>query len=106
MSSTNWLIGISGNWDIGGYWSSGLPTSSSNVTISAFGNYTITLDTAAAINSLTMDQFGATLAESSSGTLDITSGLSMQNGTAILQGTNDITGGSKSVRPRRSPAEV
>ncbi len=93
MSSTNWLIGISGNWDIGGYWSSGLPTSSSNVTISAFGNYTITLDTAAAINSLTMDQFGATLAESSSGTLDITSGLSMQNGTAILQGTNDITGG-------------
>jgi len=93
MSSTNWLIGISGNWDTGGYWSSGLPNSTSNVTISAFGNYTISLDTAATINSLTMDQFGATLAESSSGVLNITNGLSMQNGTAILDGTNDITGG-------------
>jgi hypothetical protein len=84
---------VSGNWDIGGYWSSGLPNSSTNVSINAFGNYTIALDSAATANSLSMDAFGATLSENSLGTLDLTSGLSIQNGTAILQGTNDIAGG-------------
>jgi autotransporter-associated beta strand protein len=95
MSSSNWLIGVSGNWDIGGYWSDGVPNSSTNVSISAFfGNYTVTIDNeTATANSLTINSIGATLSETSLGYLNLTDGLTILNGTAILQGTNNIAGG-------------
>src|ERR1035437_5363094 len=51
-SPDGWLGGV-GNWSNGAGWSTGLPGSNSDVLINT-GNDTVTLDTSASINSLTL----------------------------------------------------
>src|SRR5690242_4235148 len=84
MASISWKSPVNGGWTVGSNWSSGtVPGSGDDVAISVGGGYTVTLDAAISINSLTI---GDTLAElaiasgaaesiagnlSNSGTLDL-----------------------------------
>jgi hypothetical protein len=115
MSTTSWKAGVSGDWFTAGNWTHGVPTSATDVSISAFGTYTVSLSGAAFAASLTLDSAGATFSESSGGTLidggifEIDAGTALLNGnntfgggltltgsgsTAILNGVNTITGGT------------
>ena len=88
MSTTSWKAGLSGDWFTAAYWDNGVPTSATDVTIDAFGTYTVTLSGAGAANSLTLDSAGATLSESASGSLAVTGTFEIDAGTAILNGSN------------------
>ena len=57
---TNWLVGLSGNWEDAFNWSDGVPNSSSTVTIGAPGTYTVTLSTAGTADTFAFDAAGAT----------------------------------------------
>src|SRR4051812_46383684 len=49
MAVNNWKAGVSGNWNDGNKWSLGhFPTTTEDVTITAAGNYTVTVPTVAA----------------------------------------------------------
>jgi autotransporter-associated beta strand protein len=93
MASSSWTIGLSGNWTTGANWSGGEPNSSIDAIIGAFGTYTVTLSTAADANSLILDDSGATLSETATGSLDMTDGLFIDDGRAILRGANTIGDG-------------
>src|SRR6202789_4074421 len=92
MASSSWTIGLSGNWTTGANWSGGEPNSSIDAIINAYGTYTVTLATAAAANSLTLDDSGATLSETATGSLDMTGDLVIDAGRATLRGANTIGG--------------
>jgi hypothetical protein len=115
MSTTSWKAGVSGDWLTAANWTHGIPTGSTDVSIQAFGTYTVSLSGAAFAASLTLDSAGATFSESSGGTLidggifEIDAGTALLNGnntfgggltltgsgsTAILNGVNTITGGT------------
>ena len=93
MSSTSWKAGLSGDWFTAANWAGGVPTSATDVFISAFGTYTVTLSGAASAHSLTLNSLGATLSESSSGSLAVGGAFEIDAGTTILGGNNNIGGG-------------
>ncbi|HEY1710707.1 MAG TPA: hypothetical protein VGG10_20740 [Rhizomicrobium sp.] len=91
MSTDNWKIGLNGNWANAALWSSGVPTSASDVTIDAFGTYRVSITAnEGTVNSLTLNAAGATLAESAAGSLTIANDLDINAGTVILNGFNVI----------------
>ncbi len=92
MSATSWKVGVSGDWFTPANWTSGVPTSAADVTIDAFGTYTVTLSSAGVAHSLSLDAKNATLSESSSGTLVVGGNFVVQAGTAVLNGNNNFAG--------------
>jgi hypothetical protein len=59
----NWKSPVSGNWTTAADWSSGgVPTPADDITIGTAGAYTVTLNAAASVNSLTVSDVSATLA--------------------------------------------
>ena len=83
MSATSWKVGVSGDWFTAANWQGGVPTSATDVTIDAFGTYTVTLSGAGAAHSLSLDATGATFSESSSGTLIVGGNFGVQAGTTV-----------------------
>jgi hypothetical protein len=93
MTSTSWKAGVSGDWFTAANWTHGVPTSAVDVSISAFGIYTVSLSGAGVANSLTLDSTGATFSESSGGTLALAGQFDVDAGTAILNGNNTFGSG-------------
>ena len=89
MASTSWLAGISGNWTNIGLWTAGVPDFTSLAAIDQLGTYTVTISSGALASVLTLDAANATLNETSAGALTAT-GLIVDDGTAILKGTNTL----------------
>src|SRR5580658_3413360 len=96
----NWTTGASGTWTTAGDWSSCNSTDPNNgggniynATISVGGSYTVTLATPVTLGTLTLDNGGATLANSS--TLTTGDGVTLTAGT--LQGGTYDTGGTTAV---------
>jgi uncharacterized repeat protein (TIGR01451 family) len=54
LPSSHWINSSGGNWSAGSNWSNGVPISTTNAFIDATGTYTVTLDTAATVASLTV----------------------------------------------------
>lgn len=92
-TSNSWTNTSGGLWGGAGNWSGGVPTSSSAVTISAAGTYTVTIAAAtqAAAASVLINDAGATLDDL--GTLTIGSGLTVTAGTFILDNGGTLQGG-------------
>ncbi len=105
MSATSWKVGVNGDWFTAANWAGGVPTSATDVTIDAFGTYTVTLSGAGAAHSLLLNSLGATLSESASGSLAVGGAFEIDAGTAVLNG-NNICGGGLTVTGFRSTAFV
>src|SRR5271165_3207622 len=95
----NWNGGT-GNWSTGSDWSAGQPGAGSDVVIYSGGNDTVTLDTSATINSLTLggasNGFTSELADGGvAQTLTITNGLTVgQTGFLDLTGSSTVSAGT------------
>jgi hypothetical protein len=79
LPSSHWINSSGGNWNTGGNWSNGVPTSSTYAVIDATGTYTVSLDTAATVASLTVG-----------GGASGTQTLSIPSPTLSLSGTSTI----------------
>src|SRR5271167_4098001 len=94
----NWNGGT-GKWSNGSDWSAGLPGAGSDVVIYSGGNDTVTLDTSATINSLTLgganNGFTSELTDGGvAQTLTITNGLTVgQTGFLNLLGSSTVSAG-------------
>jgi hypothetical protein len=75
--TTSWNGGT-GSWDVGGNWTSGIPTSSSNACISV-ANSAVTINASDATNNLTLGLGTDSLNISNSNVLSITSGGNISN---------------------------
>ncbi len=95
MAVISWLGPISGNWNTPALWAGGaVPQSADTVEIGAIGSpYTVTVSSAASASLLDLESPDATLLETSAGTLDLGSELTILEGTAILNGLNTIATG-------------
>jgi fibronectin-binding autotransporter adhesin len=90
MTTTNWNVGLSGDWSASANWSSGVPNTSTDVIINAFGSYSVNVTASAFASSLTIGGAGATLSESVTGNLDIVHALNVNAGKVILRAANTI----------------
>ncbi len=90
MATTNWNVGLSGDWSVNANWSGGLPNTGIDVFINAFGSYSVNITASAFAKSLTIGAGGATLSESVTGNLDIGNALNVNAGKAILRAANTI----------------
>lgn len=91
---TDAWTGGSGDWSNNANWSTGLaPTLSNDATVAAVGTYTVSLSSDDAANSLTIDAAGATVAETTGGTLTLNGTLDVEAG-RLLFTTTDPAGGS------------
>jgi fibronectin-binding autotransporter adhesin len=108
MSGTSWAIGLSGDWSRAANWTNGAPDSTTDAAIDVVGTYTVTLSDADGTefaNSLTLDSAGATFLEAKFGQLALGGALTIDAGTAILDGEVEtiadggvlITGGSSTL---------
>jgi autotransporter-associated beta strand protein len=89
MSTNVWSFIASGNWLDSTRWSSGTPpVASDDVYFQQAGPYTVTLNSAATINSLTFDAAGAILTEPPAGSLKVAGAVNLQAGTLALGGAN------------------
>jgi hypothetical protein len=100
MAAISWETGISGTWTAAADWSTGaVPNASSDVTIAvapAAGStaYTVTLGSAASVDSVTLDQAAATL-DVDNGTLAVAKTFALAAGNlALIGGT--LSGGTYS----------
>jgi hypothetical protein len=93
----SWKSAVSGNWTTAADWSAGVPTSSNDVTIAVSGKYTVTINSADAANSLTINDATATVSDTSGGTLSITTTLAVTAGTFSLGSGSEISGGTISL---------
>jgi hypothetical protein len=85
MSTINWENALGGDWGDGTNWELGLvPHSSDNTQITLPGNYTVTITSDVSAGSLTINATGATLDESSAGSLNLSGGVSLYNGALFL----------------------
>ncbi|MEA2163027.1 MAG: large repetitive protein [Thermoanaerobaculia bacterium] len=99
LPSNHWVNSSGGNWSVGSNWSNGVPTSSTNAIIDATGTYTVTLDTAATVASLTVGGGTSgtqtlsipspTLSLSGASTIAINGALNLNGG--VLTGAGDLT---------------
>jgi hypothetical protein len=97
MTAINWKTGQSGDWGNPGDWSGNpprVPGSGDAVTIAASGNYTITISSAQAANSLLLNAGGAELLDTAS--LSIGTSFTETAGFVVLQ-AGSITGGKMSI---------
>ncbi len=96
MTEITWKAGLSGNWSKAARWSpTGVPGAGDDVTITAAGSYTVTINTDEAAQSLLIDAAGATVADDAAFTLGST--LSIAAGTFSLDRNGMIDGGVISV---------
>jgi len=96
----SWKSAVSGNWTTAADWSTGVaPTSSNDATIAVAGTYTVTISSAVAAKSLTINDANATVADSSGGTLSIATTLAVTAGTFSLGSESEIVGGTISTGP-------
>ena len=94
----NWNSGVSDNWTNGSDWSTGSPPASSDsATIAAAGTFTVTIDSSVAADSLTINDAGATVADTNGGTLAITDTLAINAGTFLLGAGSTLSGGTVSL---------
>jgi autotransporter-associated beta strand protein len=93
MAKIEWNVGLNGNWASENNWSGGAPNSSTDVTIDAFGTYTVGLASQGVAASLWLDDAGLTFQETAAGSLTITNGFELLAGTAILNASNIIGSG-------------
>jgi hypothetical protein len=94
MSGTSWAIGLSGDWSRAGNWTNGEPDSTTDATIAAVGRYTVTDSNEDVFaNSPTLDPAEATFSQSVSGELAMGGALTIDAGTAILDGQTTADGG-------------
>ncbi len=98
ITADTWNSGVSGNWTVGSDWSTGsAPTSSNDVTIAAAGTYIVTINSSVAANSLTINDASATVADTSGGTLAISTTLAITAGTFSLGSGSTLSGGTVSL---------
>ena len=87
MAAISWNTGISGNWSQASDWSSGtVPVSTDDVTISAAGTYTVTINSTYSVNSLTFNAPNAIIGVDASDYLYAT-GATITGGTIDGPGT-------------------
>jgi hypothetical protein len=93
MSAISWKSALDGNWSVGTNWELGLvPASTDDTQITLPGNYTVSITSHVSAASLAINAIGATLAESSAGSLTLSDGLSLYNGAVSLNGANSFGG--------------
>jgi hypothetical protein len=93
MSAITWNNALGGDWSVGTNWESGLVPASTDATqIILPGNYTVSITSHVSAASLAINASGATLAESSAGSLTLSGGLSLYNGVLSLNGANAFGG--------------
>jgi FG-GAP-like repeat len=93
MSAITWNSVQGGDWSVGTNWEFGLvPGSTDNTQITLPGNYTVSITSDVSAASLAINAIGATLAESSAGSLSLSGGLSLYNGVISLNGANSFGG--------------
>jgi hypothetical protein len=96
MATVSWKTGNNGDWGTAADWSGGkVPGASDIVTIAATGTYKVTISTAEAASSLTLNAAGATLSDND--TLTIGSTLTVSAGTFALGSSGDLLGGTLKV---------
>jgi len=102
--SEDWRAGVNGKWNDAKRWMPNeVPNALDNVTISAAGSYTVTVDTAAYAQSVALDDAAATLLIATGGNLAVDSGFAVTAGTLALTdraamsvyGTLSIAAGSE-----------
>ena len=94
MALIKWLSGVSGNWTNAGDWAGGMvPGAADDVTIDASGVYGVTISSADAAHSLTLNDPTATLSILNGGTLTLGTTLTANFGTVDLYG-GVIAGGT------------
>jgi hypothetical protein len=104
MAAISWKSGQNGDWGTAGDWSNGhVPGSGDAVTIAASGNYTVTISSAEAANSLVLNASGAELLDTSS--LSIGTSFTETAGFVILQ-AGSIIGGKMSIAAGASVASA
>jgi hypothetical protein len=100
LPSSHWTNSSGGNWSVGSNWSNGVPTSTTNVFIDAAGTYTVSLDTAATVASLTVGggasgtqtlsiPSSTTLSPGGASTIESNGSLVVNGG--VLTGAGDLT---------------
>jgi hypothetical protein len=98
LTADSWNSAVSGNWTAGSDWSTGsAPTSANDATVAVAGTYTVTINSSVAANSLTIDDAGATVADTSGGTLAISTTLAITAGTFSLGSGSTLSGGTVSL---------
>ncbi len=96
MALIKWLSGVSGNWTNAADWAGGIvPGAADDVTIDASGVYGVTISSADAAHSLTLNDPTATLSIVNGGTLTLGTTLTANFGTVDLYG-GVIAGGTLS----------
>ena len=112
MSTINWISAQGGNWSTGTNWEGGsVPGSIDATDITLPGVYTVTVASHVSAGNLTINATGATLDESSAGSLTLSGGLSLYNGAVFLNGANsigssvEVVGGCARRRERRRIGE-
>ena len=84
MAAISWKSATSQNWTTAADWSTGaVPGSADDATISVAGTYQVTIDSADAAHSVTLNNKSATLAINSGGTLTL--GTTLVNTAGIVQ---------------------
>jgi hypothetical protein len=85
LTAITWKSGVNGDWSDAADWSTGtVPGAGDDVTIAASGKFTVTIDSAEAVHSLT---FGGAVTEDATSTLSIASG-----DTLTLTGSSSFAG--------------
>ena len=78
--TTSWISASGGSWNDASNWSNGVPGSSSNACIKLGGNYTVTLNGAVSIKSLTL----GTTANTTTQTLEVKNSLNLSDSSRVL----------------------
>jgi FG-GAP-like repeat len=91
MSTVNWENALGGDWSVVTNWELGLvPASNDGVQIVLPGIYAVTITSDVSAANLTINATGATLNESSVGSLTLSGDLSLYDGAVSLNGANSI----------------
>jgi hypothetical protein len=91
MSTINWVNGQGGDWSTGTNWELGsVPASTADTEITLPGVDAVTITSHVSAASLTINATGATIDESSAGSLALSGLLSLYNGAVFLSGANSI----------------
>jgi RHS repeat-associated protein len=97
MAEYIWENGVSGDWTNSADWDPGaVPTSADDASVEAGGTYKVTISTSVQINSLILDASSAIIEVTSTGSLTLSSTLSLEAGTFQLDANGRIVGGTLS----------
>ena len=97
---------LGGDWSVGTNWEFGLvPGSTDTTQITLPGNYTVSITSHVSAASLVINAIGATLTESSAGSVTPSGGLSLYNGVISLNGANSFGGAVARIGDRHVRAD-